>query len=286
MPNTLHSPIAPPPLFVDHAKGRTWLKWHRGRRCATDMEFDPRRIIEGMRLGASVEIDIVRHAGGGFAVLHDDTLERATTGSGRVCEASRQTLETLWRRGNEGQVTDVPVALLSDLCRAIATEGTEDTAVLQLDLKETNETLTPADILAFAEALAPITNHAILSAGDAKAVQRLSKALPVLRIGHDPCHFGTRETLAASGDDQAFIAQTLHGAEGADMIYLDIRLIFNALERGTDLIAAFHAKGHRIDAYTVSKITPQTVDLCRKLMALGVDQITTDDPERLYAAGI
>ena len=61
---------------------RTLLKWHRARKQAGDLPFTGERILEGLRLGASVEVDLVKHADGGFAVLHDFSLDRATTGTG------------------------------------------------------------------------------------------------------------------------------------------------------------------------------------------------------------
>ncbi|WP_417245875.1 glycerophosphodiester phosphodiesterase [Celeribacter sp.] len=248
------------------------------------MEFDPARIVEGMKLGASVEIDIVRHASGGFAVLHDETLDRATTGTGPVSEATEAQLRCLVRRDNEGLATETPIALLKDLCLKLSEIRIGDGALLQLDLKETLETLTEADIHAFAQCVAPVQRHLILSGGDAKAITLLTQALPDMLVGHDPCHFGMREALAASGDDAGFVARALTEAGRAELIYLDIKLILDALGREFDMIAAFNAEGRRIDAYTVQSITPKTVELCQRLMGLGVDQITTDDPEELFAA--
>ena len=47
------------PISVEHEGHRTLLKWHRGRRKASDPEFTPTRILEAMQLGASVEVDLV-----------------------------------------------------------------------------------------------------------------------------------------------------------------------------------------------------------------------------------
>ena len=69
----------PSDIFCLRDGHRTFFKWHRGRRTITDPVFTGQRIIEGMRLGASVEVDLVRHASNGFAVLHDETLDRETT---------------------------------------------------------------------------------------------------------------------------------------------------------------------------------------------------------------
>ena len=83
------------PILLERDGHRTWLKWHRGRRRAADTAFTGERIIEAMCLGASIEVDLVIHAGHGCAVLHDLTLERETTGAGRVRNTSAAALRQL-----------------------------------------------------------------------------------------------------------------------------------------------------------------------------------------------
>ena len=68
------------------------------------------------------------------------------------------------------------------------------------------------------------------------------------------------------------------------MIYLDHRLVLWAADLGFDLVAAFHAAGRTIDAYTLNETNPTTVAQAELLLALEVDQITTDDPAGLEAA--
>ena len=51
-----------------------------------------------------------------------------------------------------------------------------------------------------------------------------------------------------------------------------------------DLIGRVHAAGRRVDAYTLQRVTDESLTLARRLIALGADQITTDDPEGLCAA--
>ncbi|WP_138465809.1 glycerophosphodiester phosphodiesterase family protein [Poseidonocella sp. HB161398] len=272
-----------PATTLRHAKGETRLKWHRGRRMAADMEFDPDRILEGMAAGASVEIDLVAHAGGGFAVLHDFSLDRSTTGTGRVAERTAEELRQLRRRGNDGAETGVRVALLGDLCAAMAAQPHVPGALLQLDLKEEAGALGPADAAAFAAAVAPVADRVILSGGDKHAVARLADALPGMRTGYDPCHFGAAGALAETGDDAGFVERALQDAGKAEMIYLDIALILGALGRGFDPVAAFHAAGRMVDAYTITGATPEAAALAQRLAALGTDQITTDDPAGLAA---
>lgn len=269
----------PDPLFIDHAQGRTMLKWHRGRMRATDMEFDPARIVQGMNAGASVEVDLVRHAGGGFAVLHDAVLDRTTTGTGRVADCDAAALRALRRRDNLGTPTDIPVALLSDLCASLRPATG---ALLQLDLKEAAQSIAKSDIFAFSSAVSPIANAAILSGGDPLAVAMLAEAVPGLATGHDPCLNGTVEALAASGDDAGFVARALADAGRARMIYLDRRIVSNAWVRGFDMVAPFQAAGKAVDVWTFRG--PQDLDEVRLALRLGADQITTDDPEGLLQA--
>ena len=74
---------------------RTFLKWHRARRRAADPVFTGRRILEGMALGASVEVDLVLHADDGFAVLHNlDARPRDDRPRPRPRRPRRPTLRT------------------------------------------------------------------------------------------------------------------------------------------------------------------------------------------------
>ena len=57
-----------------------------------------------------------------------------------------------------------------------------------------------------------------------------------------------------------------------------------AADDGFDLIAAFHAAGRRVDAYTIKRADAAGLAAARRLLALRVDQITTDDAEGLAAA--
>ncbi|MDF2983918.1 MAG: glycerophosphodiester phosphodiesterase, partial [Devosia sp.] len=123
-------------ISVTRAGHRTFFKWHRGRRRGSDPVFTGRRIIEGMQLGASVEVDLVIHADDGMAVLHNLSLERETTGGGLVRNTSAETLRGLHLRDNDGQPIDDKVMLLEDLAALIARDGAHPEGLLQLDYKE------------------------------------------------------------------------------------------------------------------------------------------------------
>ncbi|APO71579.1 glycerophosphoryl diester phosphodiesterase protein (plasmid) [Rhizobium gallicum] len=270
-------------IAVETGAHRTWLKWHRGHRFAGDISFTRRRIAEGMLLGASVEIDLIRFCGEGFAVLHDETLDRATTGTGRVLDASQEYLRGLQLRDDTGVPADHPVMLIDDLGQLLLAGECDENAVLQLDLKEASASIRDVDITAFAAAMSPVARSVILSGGDARAVERLSDAVPDMPIGYDPCHDGAIERLIESRDFAGFVETALKASPRARMFYLYYELVLFADAAGYDLIDAFHRAGHRVDAYTITAAVPEVLPKVRRLLALKADQITTDDPVGLEA---
>lgn len=271
-------------ISVTRAGHRTFFKWHRGRRKGTDPVFTGRRIVEGMKLGASVEVDLVIHADNGMAVLHNLSLERETTGSGLVRETSAATLRGLQLRDNDGQPIDDKVMLLEDLAALIARDGAHPEGLLQLDYKEDAAALNPDVIANFTKALGPVARHFILSSGDAESVRILADSTPGLRIGYDPCHKGAMERLMAGRDYTTFVADAVAASPKSELDYLEYRLVLEADRDGFDLIGAFHAHGRRIDAYTVRRADAEGMAVIERLLELKVDQITTDDPEGVAAA--
>lgn len=270
-------------ISVTRGGHRTLLKWHRARRRAGDPPFTGRRVVEGMRVGASIEVDLVIHGEDGFAVLHDLELDRATTGTGPVRTASRATLRTLRLRGPDGTPLAEPVMLLEDLCGLLAREEVHPDALLQLDFKE-NQRLDHDAVAAFGRIVAPVAGALILSSGNVEAVQRLSQGMHGLRVGHDPCHFGAIEALRQSRDVAGFVERAIAEAPRAAVVYLDLNMALWVADEGHDLVAAFQAAGRRVDAYTIREADAEGIATAERLLALKVDQITTDDPEGLSAA--
>lgn len=272
------------PLHIDRNGHRTWLKWHRARRKVTDPVFTGTRILEGMRLGASVEVDLVIHADHGCAVLHNFELEKETTGTGLVRETSAEVLRSLHLRDNDGAILPDKILLLEDLCALLAEQPPQQGALLQLDFKEELAALDELTIANFADSVGPVADAFILSGGDIGAIRALSSAIPALKTGYDPCYGESLARLQATGDFASFIGDALIAAPRADMIYLAFELVLSAQDAGFDIVAPIHAAGKRIDAWTIRQVTPASLEQVERLLALKVDQITTDDPEGLHAA--
>ncbi|MGV8854738.1 MAG: glycerophosphodiester phosphodiesterase [Devosia sp.] len=274
----------PDPISVERDGHRTWLKWHRGRRTATDPVFTGRRIVEAMALGASVEVDLVIHADHGCAILHNLTLEAETTGGGRVIDTAAADLRQLHLRDNAGQPIADKVMLLEDLCALLSQQHPHPDALLQLDFKEDAAALDACTIANFAGSIGALAANMIVSGGDARAIELLADATPGLRRGYDPCYGESLALLQASGDHARFTADALATDPKADIIYLAYEIVLAADDAGFDIIGAIHAAGKRVDAWTIREITPTTLSQIDRLLALKVDQITTDDPEGLTMA--
>src|ERR1700730_13175490 len=162
------------------------LKWHRLRRVLGDPVFTAKRLEEGLLLGAALEVDLRLHAGGGFVVLHGEALEHETTGTGKIAGDSADDLRRMRIRGNDGRPTGNPVLLLGDLA-ALVRRNLPTPALLQLDLKETVDWLTPEVATGFAAVLAGLGGNLTLSGGDWAAVKRLAEDVDGIGTGYDPC---------------------------------------------------------------------------------------------------
>ncbi len=272
------------PLYIDRNGHRTWIKWHRGRRKASDPAFTAKRILEAMQIGASVEVDLVIHADHGCAVLHDTMLARETTGTGLVRDTDADTLRRLHLRDNGGQPLPDRVFLLEDLCDLLAKNPPHPDALLQLDFKEDLTALDPLTVENFALAVSPFVRNLILSGGAFDAISLLTNSTPRLLSGYDPCYGASLERLKATNDHKSFIKEALDTAPDAAIIYLHHEIILAADAAGFDMIGAIHADGRRVDAWTITHVNSTTIPKIARLLELKVDQITTDDPEGLAAA--
>lgn len=271
------------PIFITRNGHVTWIKWHRARRRGTDPVFTGGRILEAMRLGASVEVDLVVTGDKGMAVLHDTRLDRETTGSGPVAATSDATIRELHLRGNDGAPIADKVMLLDDLCALMAQGGVHSEALLQLDYKEDETVLDGRAIDKFGAATAPVANNIIISSGSAAALKLLTSAVPRMRSGYDPSDENRFKAALAGGTLQAFVDAAVAALDGTDLIYLYWEIVTRSADAGFDIVEAFHRHGKRIDAWTIRQASPAMKPHVERLLELKVDQITTDDPEGLVA---
>jgi glycerophosphoryl diester phosphodiesterase len=271
------------PICIDRDNHRTWLKWHRARKKASDTAFTAERIREGMALGARIEIDLRLHAGRGFAVLHDADLTRETTGNGLIAKYQPDQLRQLFLRDNQGLATQHPVLLLEDLTRQLSGTTPHPEAVLQLDLKETADALDATAIDQFQAAVGAFSRNIVLSGEDVHAIDLLSERTPDLSVGYDPCSDESLERLFGSRDFEGFVSSAVAASPRATMIYLYYPVVIEAARHDYDIVAAFHQHGRTVDAWTIAALDEASLENINTLLRCKVDQITTDDPEGVSA---
>jgi glycerophosphoryl diester phosphodiesterase len=79
---------------------------------------------------ALLEMDVRETAEGTLVLMHDETLERTTTGEGLLSETTLAELQDLYLVDNDGQVTDFKAPTLDEVLR-----WAEGRAIVQLDVK-------------------------------------------------------------------------------------------------------------------------------------------------------
>ena len=258
------------------------LKWHRLRRSRDDIDFTIARLLDGLNAGASMEVDLRRHAGPGFVCLHDENLDRETDGSGPIAKAKPAMLRNLCLRDQAGIVSQQPILFFEDLVEIL--ESGARNGLVQLDLKESRDKLDDAIIRDFVRLARRCADRLSLSGEDWEAVRALGKDVPGLVLGFDPCELPAARRLKMLADFADFVRLTLATAPDATMIYLHYPLIIASLDAGFDIVGAFHDAHRTIDAWTLDTGSPDFFTCLRRLVACGVDQITTNEPTAVQRA--
>lgn len=101
-------------------RGRVLVAAHRG-----DWHYMPENSLAGFKLAMDSGVDILEtdvrlSSDSVLVIMHDYTLERTTTGSGRVEETSYQTIRSLRLKNAQGSRTEHPIPTLEqvlDLCK-------------------------------------------------------------------------------------------------------------------------------------------------------------------------
>jgi glycerophosphoryl diester phosphodiesterase len=211
------------------------------------------------RSGADAcELDLHLTADGGIAVLHDKDTQR-TTGAALVAAATP--LADL-RRLDAGswKAPDFAGERIPNLAEALATLPADRGRFL-LEIKCGPEVV--PELARQLEAWKPRAHQLCIIAFDRAAAREAKKALPwvkVFRLSSEQ----TRDKKPVDLD--ALIADTV--ADGLDGLDLSQKWAWNEA-----FVRRVRAAGLEVHVWTVNK--PEDV---RRLAALGVDSITTDDP--------
>jgi glycerophosphoryl diester phosphodiesterase len=253
-----------------------------------------------------IEIDVSLLADNQFALLHGPLLEHETTGSGPIRAHTTLQVRQL-RHLYHGKVTGVAVGLLSEAVELL--QQHPDAVELQLDLKP--DVYSPEDVLArLVASLQPVKDRVRVTSPSDWALRRLRALDPDLPLGFDPLLYleadlgqkrepgmpPFRQGAYGYWDDHplatrrwgsvaeylAARAEALYAQVPPSMIwYIHAGLLGKALDDGFDWIAYLHTYDAQVDAWTLDAHHPEHVALAQRLIAQGVDRITTNNAPAL-----
>jgi glycerophosphoryl diester phosphodiesterase len=267
----------PSGLEIAHAGRRTRLKWHRLRRSMADPLFSAEVMAAGFELGASMELDLRVRGDGGFVVLHDDRLEGETTGRGEIARLDRAAMA-------DARFMDGRPLLFSEELAAMLSTAHPD-ALLQFDMKDDLAVVGERGLGHLIELFSNPPCSVIIGCHDLDLIVAVKERAPKLLRGIDPSDkLGEMIERDGWGSVEAELIRDLEGPTTPDTVYLYWKLVLEAQRRDMDLIALCHDHSAKVDAWTYTLTDPVAGFSDAEwgefsaLMALGPDQITTDEP--------
>jgi glycerophosphoryl diester phosphodiesterase len=213
-----------------------------------------------------IEIDIQRSADGVLMLMHDNTLDRTTTGTGPLAGLTYRELRTLWLTDGAGEATQERIPTLDEALVWAKRRG----AVLQLDLKPG---VPQAEVIRHVRE-AKMEGQVILIAynlADARSAMKLAPEM----------------MLSASGRNAAETAQLLKLANPRMLVFTGTR------EPAPELIARLDAAGVEAITGTLGPAGTRLDDRYladgdgreyAALAARGVALIASDQPAKAWAA--
>jgi glycerophosphoryl diester phosphodiesterase len=224
-----------------------------------------------------MELDLRVRGDGGFVVLHDETLEGETTGAGKVCDTSAETL-----RGLAMKAGGTRPILSEDLATLISTAHPE--ALLQFDMKDGLQAIGERGIDHLADHFADVGKSVIVSGACLDLIVAIKHRLPTLARGIDPTD-KLMDILQREGPKavEADLKRDIAGPTEPDTIYLSWPLLLKAQEVGLDLVGLCRDRGCKVDAWTFNLRDRDAgfddAEWARfsALMRLKPDQVTTDE---------
>jgi glycerophosphoryl diester phosphodiesterase len=257
-------------------------------------------VAEALRGGAGVvEVDVLALADGAFLVTHETRLGRAIAGDPevQVSQLSNAEARRLSFRGTPGRPP-----LLDELVELVRSIGGQ--ARLHLDLKDWHA-LSPAAVTYLAQQVARLNGRAVVGSAADWNLRGIAAAAPQALLGYDPmlrldwrdrvrpdavpCYLGRHGYL---DDDPLARVEGLSAAEYLRLrfamlaslvprlneFYVRWQVLLRAADQGFDVVDFLHARNLRVDAWTLDQPDEATIAIARRLLALGVDQLTTNAP--------
>ncbi len=199
-----------------------------------------------------IELDVQLTADGQLVVIHDDKLDRTTNGKGLVARRTYEELRTLsagsWFKG-EGEFDDVEIPLFSDVLELVS-----DHIMLNIEIKRSGEPKKTAEKVVELVEEYGLVHSCYITSFSYPALKKVKQLNPKIKT--------------------AFIANLATATSYAQLPYIDA-VSMNYLFVNQAVVNSAHHHGKRIFVWTVNRQSEM-----KKMMALGVDNIITDRPDR------
>ena len=218
---------------------------------------------QALALGVdALEFDLHMTADGEVVVLHDPTLERTTTGAGRVRDLKLADLAGARLKARDGTVTDELIPTFAQVLDLASKGSAELLPEIKVDANRQRYDGIEEKVLALVRARG-LSARTTIQAFQPETIRRLRELEPKART----------MLLVARGDverDRARPAEAVRRARdlGATDLGMNHRLI------DADVMAAARADGVRVSAWTVN----DEADI-RRMIDLGVDVVMSDRPD-------
>jgi glycerophosphoryl diester phosphodiesterase len=218
---------------------------------------------QALALGVdALEFDLHMTADGEVVVLHDPTLERTTTGAGRVRDLKLADLAGARLKARDGTVTDELIPTFAQVLDLASKGSAELLPEIKVDANRQRYDGIEEKVLALVRARG-LSARTTIQAFQPETIRRLRELEPKART----------MLLVARGDverDRARPAEAVRRARdlGATDLGMNHRLI------DADVMAAARADGIRVSAWTVN----DEADI-RRMIDLGVDVVMSDRPD-------
>jgi glycerophosphoryl diester phosphodiesterase len=247
------------------------------------------------------EIDVRALRDGEFVVLHDDRFDRVTDASGSVREATAvEATRPLFKDGSHPLLFSEAIELIAE---------SEYPKWIELDLKDLAP-YTSAQAEALARAVQPLKDRGHFSTPADWNLRRLLAVDPTLLVSLNPhCYIDThldeevRLPMGAYGYRDAHpLARQVSSATagylrdrfggimrlvpGVIEAHVRVGMLERMLDDGVaDVAEIFHALGIKLDVWTLDADTPRWRERLERIVAAGVDIVTTNTAIEFATAG-
>ena len=218
---------------------------------------------QALALGVdALEFDLHMTADGEVVVLHDPTLERTTTGAGRVRDLKLADLAGARLKARDGTVTDELIPTFAQVLDLASKGSAELLPEIKVDANRQRYDGIEEKVLALVRARG-LSARTTIQAFQPETIRRLRELEPKART----------MLLVARGDVERGRARPAEAVRRArDLGATDLGMNHRLID--ADVMAAARADGVRVSAWTVN----DEADI-RRMIDLGVDVVMSDRPD-------